>query len=391
MSSHPSPKRRRRRVIKFKLDETSVVDKPSHGPARIAIMKRADDTPQIQKRMALTTSEDGHQHSIVVHQIVGEGGELVEIRSGITSWQDEHAHDWIMDAKGKITIAEADGHGHEIDVMVKMDTSAAINHEILTEGMLASLASAQTQASITAAGNTGDSSEANMSKQENTPATEPQAVTPEQLGDMQKRAERSEQIVKLSSEQRQYFDGLDSAGQDEFLGSENKDAIVKNAADENSIEYTADNGDEFRKSDDQRLVKMARERDEERRELTKERALRKRDDLLKRGSELLKSCSGDADAKASLLGAIEGIEDETMRKSVLAIVQAKDAGLQKAFETVGTSDDGKGEGLDADAKIRIIAKGLRENDPKLTSAKAYVAALDTPEGRELHGQLAGSN
>ena len=56
MSTH----KKKRRISKFRLDETSPVDKPAHTPARIVIMKRAVDTDTVQKRMALTTGTDGH-------------------------------------------------------------------------------------------------------------------------------------------------------------------------------------------------------------------------------------------------------------------------------------------------------------------------------------------
>lgn len=385
MSSHTTPKKRRR-VKKFRLDETSLVDTPAHRPARIAIMKRAADivdVKPIQKnRLAMSTYTAGHSHSLVLISAHSEG--MAELKAGQTSFAEGHVHDWIMDDAGNILISDAEGHSHGLSALVKADD---ITNEKLAEGILASLASDDPQASDSA-DSLGDSGDIPMSKNEpKTPETP--EVTPEELAKVEQRAERAEQIVKLSPEQRAHYDGLKTDGQTEFLKSEDKDAIVQNATEADPVEYTSDNGDTFRKSDDSRLVKMARERDVERRELAEERALRKSEDLLKRGSELLKSCNGTPEAKAALLGAIEGIKDEAMRKSALEIVQAKDAGLQKAFDTLGTSDDGSGEGTDAETLIKGIAKGLIDADSTLSPERAFVAALDTPEGRKLHSQLAG--
>ena len=65
--------------------------------------------------------------------------------------------------------------------------------------------------------------------------------------------------------------------------------------------------------------------------------------------------------------------------------------MAKAFETVGTSDDGTGEGLDNEAKFQkladnILTKSKSSTNP-LTPEQAYVEALDTPEGIELQTQM----
>ena len=68
MSSHDE-KKKLRRVVKFRLDEVSLVDRPAHAPARIAIMKRAVDTPTvepIQKKMAMTSLTAGHAHAVIM-------------------------------------------------------------------------------------------------------------------------------------------------------------------------------------------------------------------------------------------------------------------------------------------------------------------------------------
>lgn len=371
MTTHNKP--RRRRISKFRMDETSVVDKPAHTPARIAIMKRAADTSTvepIQKKLAMTSLTAGHAHTVIMVQAGSEG--LAELRAGQTSFVDGHTHDWVMDDAGNIIFADAEGHSHGVAVLItKADDE--INDDILAESLLASLVPVPEQASGT-----------EIKKM--TPEEKAAQAAQDKQNELTKRAETAESIVKLSPEQRAHYEALPKDEQGDFLSAENKDEIVKNASDENAVIYTATNGDTFRKNDDPRLVKMAQERDAESKELAKERALRKRDDLLKRSGELLKNCSGTPEAKATLLGAVEGIKDDELRKVVLGIVTAKDAGLEKAFTQVGEGGDG-GEGNDASTKLDALAKAYNEKHDDITPEQAYSAVLDTPEGGELHAQL----
>jgi hypothetical protein len=389
MSSHaqdPVKPKRRRRISKFRLDEISLVDNPAHGPARIAILKRAADTVTVEpiqkNRLAMTTFTGGHSHSIVLISASSEG--MAELKAGQTSFADGHVHDWIMDDAGNILISDAEGHSHGLSALVKADES--ITNEILAEGFLASLASDETQASATAEP-LGESGDITMSKKEK--VTEETVITPEELAKSEQRAERAEQIVKLSPEQRAHFDGLESEGQGEFLKSEDKDAIVKNATEADPVVYTSRDGDRFLKSDDQRLVKAAQRADKAEERVEKSEKLAKRAGFEKQAGEELKHLTGEIGPKADLLEAIETLPVEK-REDVTAILLSKDAGMAKAFETLGTSNDGNGEGADAHTLITGIAKGLMENDSTLSPERAYTVALDTPEGLKLHSQLAGS-
>ena len=150
MSSHDE-KKKLRRVKKFRLDEVSLVDKPAHTPARIAIMKRAVDTPPvepIQKKLALTSLTAGHAHAVVMVHASADG--LAELRAGQTSFVDGHSHDWVMDDAGNIIFADAEGHSHGLSVLItKADDG--IDDDILAESLLASLAPAPEQASESAA------------------------------------------------------------------------------------------------------------------------------------------------------------------------------------------------------------------------------------------------
>lgn len=367
----------RRKLKKLRLDEISLVDRPAHGPARVAILKRAADPVAVQKRLAMTDAVDGHTHTIVM--VAGYGDQLAELKAGRTSYADDHAHDWILDAAGNVVIGEAEGHTHQVAMLVKQ-----ADLDLLPEpGALAPRTEkGDATASETHAADVG---------------TEIIKMTPEEQAAINKaaeeklvaekaRADRAEAVVALSPEQRAHFDALDTAGQDEFLKAADKDAIVKNAQASDPVVHTDLDGNQYRKSCDPTVLRLVKSNDELRKSAARAEKLAKRAEFVKRAGEELAHVTGDAEAKADLLEAVASLPTEK-QAPVLAILKSKDAGMQKAFETVGTSDDGNGEGASAESKLNAIAKSIRDQNPKLTPEQAYVRALETPEGAELANSL----
>jgi hypothetical protein len=379
--SSPDEKKKLRRIVRFRLDEVSLVDKPAHTPARIAIMKRAVDTPTvepIQKKMAMTSLTAGHAHTVIMVQAHSEG--LAELRAGQTSFADNHTHDWVMDDAGNIIFADAEGHTHGLSILItKVDDG--IDNDILAESLLASLAPAPEQASDSAA--TGGTEIQKMTPEEK--AAFEQAAQDKQT-ELTKRAVRAESIVKLSPEQRAHYDALPTNEQEDFLGNEDKDTILKNLTDADPVIYKSRDGDEFRKSDDQRLVKAAQRADKAEERVEKGEKLAKRAGFEKLAKEELGHLKGDDSAKADLLEGVDALPIEK-REAVMAILKSKDAGMAKAFEQVG--ETGSDEGVDAEAKLTALAKAHRESHKDLSPEQAYVAVLETPEGQELHAQLTG--
>lgn len=211
----------------------------------------------------------------------------------------------------------------------------------------------------------------------------------EKLEALQKRAERAERLAELTDAQRALFAKMDQKEQDRFLTlkPEQRQSEVEKAAEKDSVVYTDLDGQSFRKSDDPRLVAMAKRADEDRKARLGAEAQSRVERLQKRASEELKNLPGTAEDKALLLGAVETIPAEK-RGAIEAILKAHNANLSKAFETLGTSNvpaAGTPEG-----EIEAIAKRIRVENPKLSPAQAYVKALETPEGRQLYTQRAMS-
>ncbi len=342
MAAHPEkkPKRKKRKLLKLRLDEISPVDSPAQEPAVVAIMKRSGDNEDLAKRTALTSAADGHSHLI---RMDIDGAEL---NSGETSWTDEHTHPWVRSPNGEIVIGRVDGHIHRV---------------------------------------------ATISKTE--PQTPEQEMTPEEIEKqkqefeaMQKRAERAEKLSELNDAQREYHNGLAEDQADTFLSKSNEarqsevDATVAKAEGDNPVIYTADNGDEFRKSDDSRMVKMAQERDVEKREVATYRAEADQARFEKQASEILSQTAGEDLVKVELLKAVAGIENENTRSAALEVLKAADSAFAKLGIPSGVSGEGtSGDPLD---KLNEMAKSIQTRDG-VSFAKAYDTASQTAEGIAL--------
>lgn len=351
----------RRRFKKLRIDEISVVDQPAHGPALVAIMKRAPADELEKSRMAITTLTAGHAHSVVMIQADSE--RLAELKAGETSFSDGHSHKWVMDDAGNVIIAEAEGHNHTLAILVK--DSQLFPAEAEAEGTT--------------------SKETIMSDTKKTEAEVDAAnAVQKQLDELTQKNERLASVVSLSPEQRTHFDTLKGEAADEFLKVEDKDALVKNEQSEDPVVYTNLDGREFKKSADPVVLDLVKSNDELRKAALASELVAKRSDLVKRANVELEHLTGEEVAKADLLGAVDGLSVEK-REAVMAILKTKDAGIAKAMETIGTSTTGSG--ATAHQQIEAIAKRLCDADSTLSKAKAYVAALDTPEGKALQSQL----
>lgn len=213
-----------------------------------------------------------------------------------------------------------------------------------------------------------------------------------QLEELTKKLAKAEAILALSPEQRAHYDGLAGDAQDEFLGksAEDRESIVKaelaKASDENAVVYTDSEGTEFRKSDDPRLVAMAKRADEERKARIAAETLRKADELKKRADEF-KHLPGEQETKVELLKAVDSITGDA-REKVMELLKAHDGGLKDAFEKRGTTE-GKDGGESPKAQFDELVKKAREEDKSLTEAKAMVKVLETEEGARLHAQMNG--
>ena len=350
-------------MTEFRMDEISIVDNPAQKDAKVVLAKRAE---AVQKRLALTTLTAGHSHLIVGIQASSDG--LSEVKAGRTSYADGHEHSFVIDDAGNIIIADAEGHSHGLSVLVKADN--------LNEEQLASLETVPFEASETAEA-IGTSGETTMSDQNKNVA---ETAANEELETLKSDLAKAQRLAELNDAEKAYLKGLGEDAQTEFLtlDAEGRQSEIEKSTEENSVIFKSLNGTEYRKSDDPRLVELAKESDEEKKKRMKLEEKAEKSDLEKRAKEL--SIPGDESAKANLLKAIDTLP-EGERAGALELLKANAERLSKAETTLGTTEAPADDSADP---VDGIAKKLRDADPSLTPEQAYSKALSTPEGLAAH-------
>lgn len=368
---------------KWSLREVTICDVPAQEHAAAAIVKalkfgkdeEEDDDDEkkgkkVEKKIFLTSVVDGHQHAIDTESFAHEGGH--------TSWESGpgeeggHAHAWIRNNDGSLQIAMNEGHTHEL-----------LEEEPLTVLM---------REDISKSGAEGAQDEDPEPEEGQMPNSDPKGATPseadQKIADLEKRLERATAMAALTDVEKAHMGTLDEAGQEEFLKADKEarkadlDRAEELAKAEDPVVYTAADGSEFRKSDDPRLVRMARERDEDR---AIAKAAREEQETLqfeKAASTDFASLPGETRTKVELLRAVSRIEDGEVRKSVVDLLKANNSEMAKALERIGTTGEARSapaEKLDALATEKAKKEGI-------SFEKAYGQVMETDEGRKLYAE-----
>lgn len=180
-------------------------------------------------------------------------------------------------------------------------------------------------------------------------------------------------IVGLSAVHKAHFDTLDEDGQNAFLkaDADARDDLVTKAeaakAESDPVVYKSLDGEEFRKSDDERLVRMAKRSDEREKENIRLQKAAEDESLTKRAETDLGNFPGEVATRKAILKAVDGIEDETVRGEALTALKAKNAKLGKGFTTIGTSAspatvEKAADQSEAETQLDDLAKARAEKD-----------------------------
>ncbi|MCH9664658.1 MAG: hypothetical protein K0U41_02280 [Gammaproteobacteria bacterium] len=341
----PARRRRRRRMEKFRIDEISAVDVPAQAGALAVMMKRADVTDEEQETKKrgdlvdiLTSVEEGHQHGINV--MVEEEG-LYFIVMFARGEDDDTSHDHMVtrDMDGNYVISENAGHTHTLD------------NDALKDMMF------NRMTNKSAANSGGDNVEKGAMPDNKSTATTKAAD--DKVKTLEKQLAVAKVLAELTDDQKTYYKGLGDDSKKEFLtkSSEERQNIIDTKKASNSVVYTAKDGTEFLKSDDPRLVGMAKKMDADAAKL--EKALLEKADMQyqKRVEDEFSNLPGTVDTKVAMLKALDSIEDEEVRKASLETLKAQNASLAPAFTTVGmTKSAGTVNNSDAEQQLDTLAK-----------------------------------
>lgn len=342
----------RNRMKRFVIEEVSAVDRAAQVHANAVLLKRADSTEKSYgecefRNPKMLSAVDGHVHLL---------DDDASVKAGVTTWdksegeESGHSHPWVRDEDGTVTIGMAEGHTHTIN------NPAAKSAKQETEQM--------------------DEKELEKLKK-----------AAEESDRQRKAAEDALVLAKsygaLTDAEKSFHKSLPEGERDAFVkkSPEERANLVKAASDANAVVYTSASGEEFRKSDDPRLVRMAKSADESARVAKAERERNATLLLEKRADDETPHYPGEKATKVALLRAIDGITDDTVRAEVLKAIKAGETALAKAFNRAGRAD---AEQVDGDAETKL-EKMARERAAKTNESfeKAYAAVCATPEGEKL--------
>jgi len=219
-----------------------------------------------------------------------------------------------------------------------------------------------------------------MSK-DNTPTVEELA---EDLKKVNAELETQKKYGELNDAEKAHYAKLGEDEQAAFLdkSGDERGKILAKAQEADAVVYTSDDGTEYRKSDDPRLVAMAKERDEDRKALQSVTEKLDGAEYEKRASEDLKSLPGEQTVKVAVLRAVDGIKDEETRKAAHEMLKSHNSAMEEAQTTKGTKD---ATIMDAEQELDKMAKDYSK-EHECSYATAYDEVCKTERGKELYEQ-----
>ncbi len=332
----------------------------------IGIREELDDDETI-KGVFMTTSVDGHAH--LIEDTNFDGGSL---EGGTTSWSTSegeefgHDHPWIKNMDGTISIGESEGHGHGIEI-TKWNSAGTADNKI----------------TITTEPKGEDES---MSKELETQVAKLTA----DLEASTAKLSTSLAFGSLSDAEKAYYSGLAEDERAAWVAksaderAKDVKAEVAKASEANKVVYKSLDGDLFYESDDPRLVKATKRADNAEKLALGEVHKREQVELEKRAGNELGNLSGDVAARAAILKAVDGIEDEDVKKAALATLKGANDTCKRMYDTRGTHERTP---VDGDPMVKydaLVAKYMTDHD--VEQGVAYVAIGKTPEGAKLYNE-----
>lgn len=203
-------------------------------------------------------------------------------------------------------------------------------------------------------------------------------------------------IAKMTDEEKAALAKMDEAETKKFVGlsvDDRNDFMAKAKAAEAEADpivfKSKSSGEVFRKSDDPRLVDMAKRDDEREVELAKMRDDQATAHFEKKAAVSFAKFKGELSAKTALAKAIAGIKDEAARAAVTDMLDGVHKSVGVMFKEVGHQLDNNSDDEDQDVmkaagdKLDTLAKARQAAD-KTTYEKAFSAVLETEEGAKLY-------
>ena len=190
----------------------------------------------------------------------------------------------------------------------------------------------------------------------------------------------------LNDSAKAHYNTLGDDAKAEFLkmDEDGRTKALEEIQKADSLVYTSDDGTEFRKSDDPRLVKMAKQGDADRKAFKKQQDENDGLRLAKRAGEELGNMPGDEPVKVALLKAVDSIEDEDTCTKVSEILKAGNDAAAGAFVKIGTPEAPAGGKGAAGDKFDVLVKAYQAENEGVSEADAIDAVARTDAGEALY-------
>lgn len=200
---------------------------------------------------------------------------------------------------------------------------------------------------------------------------------------LQSQLEAQTAIAGLTDAEKEVMAALPAGEQASFASksSAERQLVVKARQEANPVVYKAASGVEYRKSDDQRLVDMARKVDESDEKLRKAAEAAQKARLESVAATELKHLPGELSVKVSMLGLVESLQDAD-KAAVMAMLKAGNSAISGAFKTIGSSVS-----LEDNSEPLTELKKMAEKhaaERKISYESAYAEVLATEAGSRLY-------
>ena len=195
----------------------------------------------------------------------------------------------------------------------------------------------------------------------------------------------SKAFGEFTDVQKAHYGTLDEEAKSAFLkqSPKEREEVIAKAAEVDTVVYTDSDGNEYRKSDDQRTISAVKRADAAIKVAQAAEDRANRVELTKRADTLLKHLPGDEEVKVSVLKAIDSITDEDTRTKALEMLKVNGEKLAEAFTTRGTQSGGTVR--KSDDQLEVMSKKYAD-DNKVDIVSARVKVLESPEGQAIYNQ-----
>lgn len=371
----------------FVINEVSAVDRPAQGHARAVLMKRVDDEDTIDAGRMKKDFGDYPQVSGL--QSVEDDIEAMDFDEVVAADQSQESAQQVKDCvwscwnalqrsfstiSGDDSLAPADKVGAMQESIAQFLDAVRAKCATVADAIEKSISAAPALAELLdATGSEGglpmtDAEKRQLAELQKSvadltaqlaaaTAKEPAKKAADLAGELEKAqaklaevakkleqadADKAEALAKagMSDAEKAHCAGMDEEAKKEFMAmspEDRKKAMTK-AADADPVVYkSSSTGEEFRKSDDPRLVRMAKQVDESEKLAKSEARKREDSELAKRADDELGAFSSEIakrEDKVEILRAIDKM-DEGPRTALLKMLSVGSKAISAAFETIG--------------------------------------------------------